>query len=138
MTSSGRQACGVKLVSCVLVCTLNPSLCTLVLKKLYSDRFSIRIYWYTGVSGLKDWSVCSSLFIQNLTYEVILTLGQAFEVAYQLALQDQRTKQHQPLPVGPASEIVETKSSRPVPKPRGSVRKSAVSRTFNKMGGCPV
>uniref|UniRef100_A0A3Q3WSG8 Uncharacterized protein n=1 Tax=Mola mola TaxID=94237 RepID=A0A3Q3WSG8_MOLML len=61
----------------------------------------------------------------NLTYEIILTLGQAFEVAYQLALQAQRTKQHQSLPAGPASEIVETQSSRPVPRPRGSVRKSA-------------
>ncbi|KAM9855952.1 ankyrin repeat and SAM domain-containing protein 1A isoform 3-T3 [Aulostomus maculatus] len=60
----------------------------------------------------------------NLTYEIILTLGQAFEVAYQLALQAQRTKQHQTLPVGPGSEVIETKSSRPVPKPRGSVRKS--------------
>ncbi|XP_029911138.1 ankyrin repeat and SAM domain-containing protein 1A isoform X3 [Myripristis murdjan] len=61
----------------------------------------------------------------NLTYEIILTLGQAFEVAYQLALQAQRTKQHQNLPVGPGSEVIETKASRPVPKPRGSVRKSA-------------
>uniref|UniRef100_A0A8C4NRJ8 Ankyrin repeat and sterile alpha motif domain containing 1A n=1 Tax=Dicentrarchus labrax TaxID=13489 RepID=A0A8C4NRJ8_DICLA len=62
----------------------------------------------------------------NLTYEIILTLGQAFEVAYQLALQAQRTKHHN-IPVGPGSEVIETKSSRPVPKPRGSVRKSAVS-----------
>ncbi|XP_028265112.1 ankyrin repeat and SAM domain-containing protein 1A isoform X2 [Parambassis ranga] len=61
----------------------------------------------------------------NLTYEIILTLGQAFEVAYQLALQAQRTKQHQNLPS--SSEVIETKSSRPVPKPRGSVRKSADS-----------
>uniref|UniRef100_A0A3Q1D055 Ankyrin repeat and sterile alpha motif domain containing 1A n=1 Tax=Amphiprion ocellaris TaxID=80972 RepID=A0A3Q1D055_AMPOC len=63
----------------------------------------------------------------NLTYEIILTLGQAFEVAYQLALQAQRTKQHQNLPVGPGSDVIETKSSRPVPKPRGSVRKSGDS-----------
>uniref|UniRef100_A0A8C4HFT2 Ankyrin repeat and sterile alpha motif domain containing 1A n=1 Tax=Dicentrarchus labrax TaxID=13489 RepID=A0A8C4HFT2_DICLA len=62
----------------------------------------------------------------NLTYEIILTLGQAFEVAYQLALQAQRTKHHN-IPVGPGSEVIETKSSRPVPKPRGSVRKSADS-----------
>ncbi|XP_056280082.1 ankyrin repeat and SAM domain-containing protein 1A-like isoform X1 [Pseudoliparis swirei] len=61
----------------------------------------------------------------NLTYEIILTLGQAFEVAYQLALQAQRTKQHQHIPLGPGSEVIETKSGRPVPKPRGSVRKSA-------------
>lgn len=63
---------------------------------------------------------------QNLTYEIILTLGQAFEVAYQLALQAQKTKQHQNLP---SSDLIETKSSRPVPKPRGSVRKSGVSWT---------
>ncbi|KAM9429344.1 ankyrin repeat and SAM domain-containing protein 1A-like [Salvelinus alpinus] len=59
----------------------------------------------------------------NLTYEIILTLGQAFEVAYQLALQAQRTKQHQGIPAGPGTEVIETKSSRPVPKPRGSVKK---------------
>lgn len=64
---------------------------------------------------------------QNLTYEIILTLGQAFEVAYQLALQAQRTKQHQNPPAGLASDMVETRSSKPVPRPRGSVRKSAVS-----------
>uniref|UniRef100_A0A8C7MY81 Ankyrin repeat and sterile alpha motif domain containing 1A n=1 Tax=Oncorhynchus kisutch TaxID=8019 RepID=A0A8C7MY81_ONCKI len=63
----------------------------------------------------------------NLTYEIILTLGQAFEVAYQLALQAQRTKQHQVIPAGPGTEVIETKSSRPVPKPRGSVRKLGVS-----------
>ncbi|KAJ3587171.1 hypothetical protein NHX12_013560 [Muraenolepis orangiensis] len=61
----------------------------------------------------------------NLTYEIILTLGQAFEVAYQLALQAQRTKQHHGLPAaGPGSEVIDTTASRPVPKPRGSVRKS--------------
>ncbi|XP_029855340.1 ankyrin repeat and SAM domain-containing protein 1A isoform X9 [Aquila chrysaetos chrysaetos] len=58
----------------------------------------------------------------NLTYEIILTLGQAFEVAYQLALQAQRAK---PLGAG-AGEMIETKSSKPVPKPRAGMRKSAV------------
>ncbi|XP_030076298.1 ankyrin repeat and SAM domain-containing protein 1A isoform X3 [Microcaecilia unicolor] len=53
----------------------------------------------------------------SLTYEIILTLGQAFEVAYQLALQAQKSR-----PAEPA----ETKSSKPVPKPRASVRKSAL------------
>ncbi|XP_015279461.1 PREDICTED: ankyrin repeat and SAM domain-containing protein 1A [Gekko japonicus] len=58
----------------------------------------------------------------NLTYEIILTLGQAFEVAYQLALQAQKSK-----PTGAlTSEMVETKSSKPVPKPRASMRKSAL------------
>ncbi|XP_052449992.1 ankyrin repeat and SAM domain-containing protein 1A isoform X4 [Carassius gibelio] len=60
----------------------------------------------------------------NLTYEIILTLGQAFEVAYQLALQAQRTRQQQS--TAGATEIIQTKSSRPVPKPRGSMRKSGV------------
>ncbi|NWI91229.1 ANS1A protein, partial [Pitta sordida] len=58
----------------------------------------------------------------NLTYEIILTLGQAFEVAYQLALQAQRAK---PLGAG-AGETIETKSSKPVPKPRAGVRKSTL------------
>ncbi|XP_066191822.1 ankyrin repeat and SAM domain-containing protein 1A isoform X7 [Sylvia atricapilla] len=58
----------------------------------------------------------------NLTYEIILTLGQAFEVAYQLALQAQRAKS---LGAG-AGEMIETKSSKPVPKPRAGMRKSAV------------
>uniref|UniRef100_A0A3P9HN58 Ankyrin repeat and sterile alpha motif domain containing 1A n=1 Tax=Oryzias latipes TaxID=8090 RepID=A0A3P9HN58_ORYLA len=60
----------------------------------------------------------------NLTYEIILTLGQAFEVAYQLALQAQRTKQHQNLSAGAASELSDTRPGRPVPRPRGSIRKS--------------
>ncbi|XP_051664845.1 ankyrin repeat and SAM domain-containing protein 1A isoform X4 [Manacus candei] len=58
----------------------------------------------------------------NLTYEIILTLGQAFEVAYQLALQAQRAKS---LGAG-AGETIETKSSKPVPKPRAGMRKSAL------------
>ncbi|NXH01845.1 ANS1A protein, partial [Loxia leucoptera] len=58
----------------------------------------------------------------NLTYEIILTLGQAFEVAYQLALQAQRAK---PLGAG-AGEMIETKSSKPVPKPRAGMRKSTL------------
>nr|KAF6503861.1 ankyrin repeat and sterile alpha motif domain containing 1A [Rousettus aegyptiacus] len=58
----------------------------------------------------------------NLTYEIILTLGQAFEVAYQLALQAQKSR-----PMGAsAAETIETKSSKPVPKPRVGMRKSAV------------
>ncbi|XP_061488323.1 ankyrin repeat and SAM domain-containing protein 1A isoform X9 [Rhineura floridana] len=58
----------------------------------------------------------------NLTYEIILTLGQAFEVAYQLALQAQKPKHPGALP----AETIETKSSKPVPKPRASMRKSAL------------
>ncbi|KAB0355243.1 hypothetical protein FD755_022702 [Muntiacus reevesi] len=58
----------------------------------------------------------------NLTYEIILTLGQAFEVAYQLALQAQKAR-----PMGAsATEVIETRSSKPVPKPRVGVRKSAL------------
>ncbi|KAJ6659850.1 hypothetical protein lerEdw1_018306, partial [Lerista edwardsae] len=58
----------------------------------------------------------------NLTYEIILTLGQAFEVAYQLALQAQKSKP----PGALTTEMIETKSSKPVPKPRASMRKSAL------------
>lgn len=62
------------------------------------------------------------LFSKNLTYEIILTLGQAFEVAYQLALQAQKSKS----PAILTAEMIETKSSKPVPKPRVSMRKSTV------------
>ncbi|XP_052018895.1 ankyrin repeat and SAM domain-containing protein 1A isoform X5 [Apodemus sylvaticus] len=58
----------------------------------------------------------------NLTYEIILTLGQAFEVAYQLALQAQKSRTM----AASAASVIETKSSKPVPKPRVGVRKSAV------------
>uniref|UniRef100_A0A8D0B1N7 Ankyrin repeat and sterile alpha motif domain containing 1A n=1 Tax=Salvator merianae TaxID=96440 RepID=A0A8D0B1N7_SALMN len=57
----------------------------------------------------------------NLTYEIILTLGQAFEVAYQLALQAQKSR-----PPALTADMIETKSSKPVPKPRASMRKSAL------------
>ncbi|XP_049342442.1 ankyrin repeat and SAM domain-containing protein 1A-like isoform X2 [Astyanax mexicanus] len=72
----------------------------------------------------------------NLTYEIILTLGQAFEVAYQLALQAQRNKQQQ---VATATDLIDTKSSRPVPKPRGSVRKSGdCGNSWCYCNSCPV
>ncbi|KPP69461.1 ankyrin repeat and SAM domain-containing protein 1A-like [Scleropages formosus] len=63
----------------------------------------------------------------NQTYEIILTLGQAFEVAYQLALKAQRTHQHG-YPTSLGSDFIETRSSRPIPKPRGSTRKAAMDR----------
>ncbi|KAJ8360402.1 hypothetical protein SKAU_G00169270 [Synaphobranchus kaupii] len=53
----------------------------------------------------------------SLTYEIILTLGQAFEVAYQLALQAQRTRQ-QVISSGPGSEVMETRLSRPMSSSR--------------------
>ncbi|XP_059509438.1 ankyrin repeat and SAM domain-containing protein 1A-like isoform X2 [Stegostoma tigrinum] len=60
----------------------------------------------------------------NLTYEIILTLGQAFEVAYQLALQAQKPAQKSYLTAEPESE--EIRSSKPIPKPRSSMRKSTI------------
>ncbi|XP_007892325.2 ankyrin repeat and SAM domain-containing protein 1A isoform X3 [Callorhinchus milii] len=60
----------------------------------------------------------------SLTYEIILTLGQAFEVAYQLALQAQK-----PAPKSLTSadcEAAEGKPGKPVPKPRAHMRKSAI------------
>ncbi|XP_051891063.1 LOW QUALITY PROTEIN: ankyrin repeat and SAM domain-containing protein 1A-like [Pristis pectinata] len=60
----------------------------------------------------------------NLTYEIILTLGQAFEVAYQLALQAQKPPQ---VSLSTAeTEPAEVRTSKPVPKPRSSMRKSAI------------
>lgn len=68
-------------------------------------------------------SKCSSclvcLLLQNLAYEIILTLGQAFEVAYQLALQARKGGHSSTLP-----ESFENKPSKPIPKPRVSIRKS--------------
>ncbi|KAI4546297.1 hypothetical protein MG293_002852 [Ovis ammon polii] len=55
----------------------------------------------------------------NLAYEIILTLGQAFEVAYQLALQARKGGHSSTLP-----ESFENKPSKPIPKPRVSIRKS--------------
>ncbi|XP_053562817.1 ankyrin repeat and SAM domain-containing protein 1A isoform X2 [Bombina bombina] len=50
----------------------------------------------------------------NQAYEIILTLGQAFEVAYQLTIQAQKSR---------PPEAVVTRPSKPVPKPRGSIRR---------------
>uniref|UniRef100_A0A8D0DD18 Ankyrin repeat and sterile alpha motif domain containing 1A n=1 Tax=Sander lucioperca TaxID=283035 RepID=A0A8D0DD18_SANLU len=66
------------------------------------------------------------------TYEIILTLGQAFEVAYQMAMQS-RARHYVP-PTSLSSEVIETKTSRPVSQSWSSMRRSAVSTTllFNK------
>ncbi|XP_042803409.1 ankyrin repeat and sterile alpha motif domain-containing protein 1B isoform X6 [Panthera leo] len=66
-------------------------------------------------------------FDVNLAYEIILTLGQAFEVAYQLALQARKGGHSSTLP-----ESFENKPSKPIPKPRVSIRKSVVSRKDNR------
>uniref|UniRef100_A0AAR2KUH8 Ankyrin repeat and sterile alpha motif domain containing 1Ab n=1 Tax=Pygocentrus nattereri TaxID=42514 RepID=A0AAR2KUH8_PYGNA len=60
------------------------------------------------------------------TYEIILTLGQAFEVAYQMALQAQKARRHSSY-AGPVSEVIETKTSRPTSQYRNSMRRSMVS-----------
>uniref|UniRef100_A0A3B5M233 Ankyrin repeat and sterile alpha motif domain containing 1B n=1 Tax=Xiphophorus couchianus TaxID=32473 RepID=A0A3B5M233_9TELE len=59
-------------------------------------------------------------FDVNLAYEIILTLGQAFEVAYQLALQARKSGH------GSATlpESFDSKPGKPVPKPRVNIRKS--------------
>ncbi|XP_046705165.1 ankyrin repeat and SAM domain-containing protein 1A isoform X2 [Silurus meridionalis] len=56
------------------------------------------------------------------TYEIILTLGQAFEVAYHMALQAQKTRRHSSYS-GANLEIMEPKSSRPVSS-RNSMRRT--------------
>ncbi|XP_024916188.1 ankyrin repeat and SAM domain-containing protein 1A isoform X4 [Cynoglossus semilaevis] len=58
------------------------------------------------------------------TYEIILTLGQAFEVAYQMAMQSRARHFATPTPV--VSEVVETKASRPVSQSWSSMRRSAI------------
>ncbi|XP_073726602.1 ankyrin repeat and SAM domain-containing protein 1A isoform X2 [Misgurnus anguillicaudatus] len=57
------------------------------------------------------------------TYEIILTLGQAFEVAYQVALQAQKARRHSSF-AGPATENIEIKSSRPTSQSRNSTRRA--------------
>uniref|UniRef100_A0A673AK11 Ankyrin repeat and sterile alpha motif domain containing 1B n=1 Tax=Sphaeramia orbicularis TaxID=375764 RepID=A0A673AK11_9TELE len=61
-------------------------------------------------------------FDVNLAYEIILTLGQAFEVAYQLALQARKSGHgSSTLP-----ESFDSKPSKPVPKPRVNIRKTNI------------
>uniref|UniRef100_A0AAX7SQY6 Ankyrin repeat and sterile alpha motif domain containing 1Ab n=1 Tax=Astatotilapia calliptera TaxID=8154 RepID=A0AAX7SQY6_ASTCA len=57
------------------------------------------------------------------TYEIILTLGQAFEVAYQMAIQS-RARHYMP-PSSLGSEVIDTKTSRPVSQSWSSMRRSA-------------
>ncbi|XP_062932181.1 ankyrin repeat and sterile alpha motif domain-containing protein 1B isoform X2 [Cynocephalus volans] len=66
-------------------------------------------------------------FDVNLAYEIILTLGQAFEVAYQLALQARKGGHSSTLP-----ESFESKPSKPIPKPRVSIRKSVIDPSEQK------
>lgn len=66
------------------------------------------------------------MLFQNLAYEIILTLGQAFEVAYQLALQARKGGHSSTLP-----ESFDNKPTKPIPKPRVSIRKSVVSKKHN-------
>ncbi|XP_040280086.1 LOW QUALITY PROTEIN: ankyrin repeat and SAM domain-containing protein 1A [Bufo bufo] len=53
----------------------------------------------------------------NQAYEIILTLGQAFEVAYQLAIQAQKSRH---------PEAVVSQPSKPIPKPRGSIKRQNI------------
>uniref|UniRef100_A0A8C7ZPJ3 Ankyrin repeat and sterile alpha motif domain containing 1B n=1 Tax=Oryzias sinensis TaxID=183150 RepID=A0A8C7ZPJ3_9TELE len=69
-------------------------------------------------------------FDVNLAYEIILTLGQAFEVAYQLALQARKSGHgSSTLP-----ESFDSKPNKPVPKPRVNIRKS-VSKNVEILWG---
>ncbi|XP_056128698.1 ankyrin repeat and SAM domain-containing protein 1A isoform X2 [Lampris incognitus] len=62
------------------------------------------------------------------TYEIILTLGQAFEVAYQLAIQS-RARHYVP-PSSLSSEVIETKTSRPVSQSWSSMRRTTLTPAF--------
>ncbi|KAK2544263.1 hypothetical protein Q9966_002262 [Columba livia] len=80
---------------------------------------SSKVECHRGGGGVEDgWDLESSRY-RNLAYEIILTLGQAFEVAYQLALQARKGGHSSTLP-----ESFENKPSKPIPKPRVSIRKS--------------
>uniref|UniRef100_A0A3B3TAT3 Ankyrin repeat and sterile alpha motif domain containing 1B n=1 Tax=Paramormyrops kingsleyae TaxID=1676925 RepID=A0A3B3TAT3_9TELE len=59
-------------------------------------------------------------FDVNQAYEIILTLGQAFEVAYQLALQARVSGQAS----ATLPENFDSKAGQPIPKPRFSVKTS--------------
>nr|XP_061809094.1 ankyrin repeat and sterile alpha motif domain-containing protein 1B-like isoform X4 [Nerophis lumbriciformis] len=74
-------------------------------------------------------------FDVNLAYEIILTLGQAFEVAYQLALQARKSGHgSSTLP-----ESFDGKPGKPVPKPRGvNVRKSMEQASMEQKGHANV
>lgn len=85
-------------------------------------------YWHSAVLTGEHQTHCPRShspiwflpFCQNLAYEIILTLGQAFEVAYQLALQARKSGHgSSTLP-----ESFDSKPSKPVPKPRINIRKS--------------
>uniref|UniRef100_A0A3B1K2W4 Ankyrin repeat and sterile alpha motif domain containing 1B n=1 Tax=Astyanax mexicanus TaxID=7994 RepID=A0A3B1K2W4_ASTMX len=69
-------------------------------------------------------------FDVNLAYEIILTLGQAFEVAYQLALQARKGGHgSSTLP-----ESFDSKPSKPIPKPRANIRKSVSQPSMDQKG----
>uniref|UniRef100_A0A8C6UC37 Ankyrin repeat and sterile alpha motif domain containing 1B n=1 Tax=Neogobius melanostomus TaxID=47308 RepID=A0A8C6UC37_9GOBI len=73
-------------------------------------------------------------FDVNLAYEIILTLGQAFEVAYQLALQARKTGHgSSTLP-----ESFDSKPNKPVPKPRINIRKSMEQPSMDQKGHANV
>ncbi|XP_024913877.1 ankyrin repeat and sterile alpha motif domain-containing protein 1B-like isoform X1 [Cynoglossus semilaevis] len=73
-------------------------------------------------------------FDVNLAYEIILTLGQAFEVAYQLALQARKPGHgSSTLP-----ESFDSKPSKPVPKPRINIRKSMEQPSMDQKGHANV
>ncbi|KAM4523757.1 ankyrin repeat and sterile alpha motif domain-containing protein 1B isoform 2-T2 [Fundulus diaphanus] len=73
-------------------------------------------------------------FDVNLAYEIILTLGQAFEVAYQLALQARKSGH------GSATlpESFDSKPGKPVPKPRVNIRKSMEQPSMDQKGHANV
>uniref|UniRef100_A0A8C5GXY3 Ankyrin repeat and sterile alpha motif domain-containing protein 1B n=1 Tax=Gouania willdenowi TaxID=441366 RepID=A0A8C5GXY3_GOUWI len=73
-------------------------------------------------------------FDVNLAYEIILTLGQAFEVAYQLALQARKSGHgSSTLP-----ESFDSKPGKPVPKPRINIRKSMEQPSMDQKGHANV
>ncbi|KAJ8007180.1 hypothetical protein DPEC_G00114860 [Dallia pectoralis] len=73
-------------------------------------------------------------FDVNLAYEIILTLGQAFEVAYQLALQARKSGHgSSTLP-----ESFDIRPNKPVPKPRVNIRKTMEQPAMDQKGHANV
>ncbi|XP_030633084.1 ankyrin repeat and SAM domain-containing protein 1A [Chanos chanos] len=89
------------------------------------DPDDLRTFAYITKDLMSSHHICHvfSTVEVTQTYEIILTLGQAFEVAYQMALKAQRARRHSTY-TGPASEVIETKSSRPSSQSRSSMRRS--------------
>lgn len=134
-TECMQQIFTVKALLCLFVKALgfylrNDIVCWVHKESMSSDQLQLKFsYQEEAVQRLLIWRFYQ--LTQTQTYEIILTLGQAFEVAYQMAVQS-RARQYVP-PSSLVSEVVETKSSRPVSQSWSGMRRSAVSTTLQTL-----